>query len=55
MPTREDLERLAMTELAVLCGKVAESPSASSVEADQARDSCLRNPAPAYATRAKRL
>lgn len=38
MPTKEDLERMAMPLLAVLCGKVAEDPKASSVEADQARD-----------------
>jgi len=38
MPTKEALERLGPTELAVLCGKIAESPTASSIEADQARD-----------------
>jgi hypothetical protein len=38
MPTKEDLEHMAMPLLAVLCGKVAEDPKASSVEADQARD-----------------
>jgi hypothetical protein len=38
MPTKEDLERMAMPLLAVLCGRVAEDPKASSVEADQARD-----------------
>ena len=38
MPTREKLEGMGTTELAVLCGKVADSPTASSVEADQARD-----------------
>jgi len=36
--TKKDLDSMAPTELAVLCGKVAESPSASSVEADQGRD-----------------
>jgi hypothetical protein len=34
--TKEKLESLGPTKLAVLCGKVAESPSADSVEADQA-------------------
>jgi hypothetical protein len=34
--TKEGLERFGPTMLAVLCGKVAESPSAGYVEADQA-------------------
>jgi len=38
MPTKEALEQMGPTELAVQCGKVAESPTASSIEADQARD-----------------
>ncbi len=36
--TKEELERMGPTQLAVLCGKVAESPTAGSVEADQGRD-----------------
>ena len=38
MPTKEELERMGMTQLAVLCQKVAESPTAGSVEADQGRE-----------------
>ena len=38
MPTKEALEQMGPTELAVLCGKIAESPTASSIEADQARN-----------------
>ena len=38
MPTKEELERMDMTQLAVLCQKVAESPMAGSVEADQGRE-----------------
>jgi hypothetical protein len=39
--TKQELESMGPTHLAVLCGKVAESPTAGSVEADQGRD--LRN------------
>jgi len=38
MTTKKDLESMAPSVLAALCNNVAESPSASSVEADQARD-----------------
>jgi hypothetical protein len=38
MPTRYELENMGMAELAEWCGKVAERPTASSVEADQARE-----------------
>jgi hypothetical protein len=37
MPTKEELERMDLTQLAVLCQKVAESPTASGEAADQAR------------------
>jgi hypothetical protein len=37
MPTKEELERMDMTQLAVLCQKVSESPTADPVEADQGR------------------
>jgi hypothetical protein len=36
--TKERLDAIGPTRLAVLCGKVAESPSADSIEADQAWD-----------------
>jgi hypothetical protein len=38
MTTKKELESLSPTELAVFCSKVSESPSASSVEADQGRE-----------------
>ena len=38
MPTREELERMDMTQLVVLCQKVSESSTASSVAADQGRE-----------------
>jgi hypothetical protein len=38
MPTKAELEHMGPTELAVLCSKIAESPTATSAEADQARD-----------------
>lgn len=37
-PTKDEMERMGPTELAALCGKVAESPTASSLEADQSRE-----------------
>ncbi len=37
MPTKQELERMSFSELDALLRKVAENPSASSVEADQAR------------------
>jgi hypothetical protein len=38
MLEKEELQRLRTTQLAVLCGRVAESPITSSLKADQARD-----------------
>jgi hypothetical protein len=38
MLTKVEIQSLGPTELAVLCGKVAESPSATALEADQARE-----------------
>jgi hypothetical protein len=37
MPTRQDLENMGPAELSTWCDKVADSPSASHVAADQAR------------------
>ncbi len=37
MPTKQELEGCEVTELAVLCGKVADSPSSDSVTAEKAR------------------
>jgi hypothetical protein len=37
MTTKKELESMAPSVLAAICSRVAESPSASSLEADQAR------------------
>jgi hypothetical protein len=38
MPTTKELENLSLSELAALCGKVAESPGGRAKETNQARD-----------------
>jgi len=37
VPTKQELERRNLTDLAVLCQQVADSPSADSVTAEKAR------------------
>jgi hypothetical protein len=37
MPTKADLEEMHLVDLAVMCGNVADNPSADSVTAEKAR------------------